>query len=154
MNVVVARRTILPPEESLEPLVGFVGQLGSERPAVLVGPDGPAVALPESVYAALRQVILAMSDGQAVTIAPHRQRLTIQEAADLLGVSSQAMARMLSDGQIPVDQAGPHRRVLLRDVLEFQEARREHRREGLDALVVESEPTGAYQATTSSVRTR
>jgi excisionase family DNA binding protein len=154
MNVAVAERTVLPPEESLDALVGLVGRIDPEHRAALVGPEGIMVALPEPVYEVLHQVILAMARGQAVTIAPHNQRLTTQEAADLLGVSRPTLVRMLDAGQIPFDQPGRHRRVLLRDVLAFQEARRAHRREGLDALVAESEAAGAYQTTTRPVRTR
>ncbi|MBN1170576.1 MAG: excisionase family DNA-binding protein [Micromonosporaceae bacterium] len=154
MNVAVAERTVLPPEESLDALVGLVGRIDAEHRAALVGPDGVTVVLPEPVYEVLHQVILAMARGQAVTIAPHHQRLTTQEAADLLGVSRPTLVRLLDDGQILFDQPGRHRRVLLRDVLAFQETRRARRREGIEALVAESEAADAYQATAHPVRTR
>ena len=57
------------------------------------GPDGITVALPEPVYEVLQQVILAMARGQAVTIAPHNQRLTTQEAADILGIDQATLRR-------------------------------------------------------------
>ena len=154
MNAAVAERTVLPPEESLDALVGLMGRIDPEHRAALVGPDGVTVPLPEPVYEVLQRVILAMARGQAVTIAPHNQRLTTQEAADLLGVSRPTLVRMLDDGKIPFDQPGRHRRVVLRDVLAFQEARRAHRRAGLDALMAESETTDADQTTAHPVRTR
>ena len=42
------------------------------------------IALPVEVAIVLRDVVLAMADGNAVTVAPHHTTLTTQEAADLL----------------------------------------------------------------------
>lgn len=95
-----------------------------------------------------------MARGQAVTIAPHSQRLTTQEAADILGVSRPTLVKMLDDGLIPYDQPGRHRRVLLRNVLAFQERRRSEREAGLDAMIEVSEEADAYRKTSTPVRTR
>jgi excisionase family DNA binding protein len=76
----------------------------------------------------LRQVVAAMraalAAGQAVTVSFHRDTLTTQEAADVLGVSRPTLVRLLEDGEIPYEQPGRHRRVQLQDVLDFQERRR------------------------------
>jgi len=50
----------------------------------VVGPDGAAVPLPAEVYEVLIQVAGAMAAGKAITVAPLEQRLTTQQAADLL----------------------------------------------------------------------
>jgi excisionase family DNA binding protein len=55
-----------------------------------------------------------------VTIAPHYQQLT-QEAADVRGVSCPTLVKLLDDGLISHTRPGRHRRVLLRDVLAYQE---------------------------------
>jgi excisionase family DNA binding protein len=154
MNIAVVERTVLPPEESLDALVRLTDRIVPSCGTALVGPDGVAVPLPGPVYEVLHQVILAMAQGQAVTVAPHNQRLTTQEAAEILGVSRPTLVRMLDDGQIPFDQPGRHRRVLLRDVLAFQETRRAHRQKGVAALVAESEAADAYRKATHPVRAR
>ncbi len=154
MATAVTERTILPPEESLDDLVELVHRITREGPAELVGPDGARMQLPTAVYQVLQLVVLAMARGQAVTIAPHNQRLTTQEAADILGVSRPTLVKMLDDGLIPYAQPGRHRRVLLRDVLAFQEQRRMTREAALDEMVGISEEADAYRKTAKPVRTR
>jgi excisionase family DNA binding protein len=145
---------VLPPDESLDDLVALVRPVhGSDR-MELVGPDGTRMLLPTPVSEVLYHVVLAMARGQAVTIAPHNQRLTTQEAADIVGVSRPTLVKLLDSGRIPFEQPGRHRRVLLRDVLNFQEQRRAAREAGLDELVAASEEVDGYRKTDRPVRTR
>ncbi|MFG2559176.1 hypothetical protein [Streptomyces sp. NPDC048496] len=46
--------------------------------------------------------------------------------------------KILDEGNIPFARPGRHRRVLLADVLDYQEQRRSQRRRGLDELTEES----------------
>jgi excisionase family DNA binding protein len=117
-----------------------------------VGPDGSRVQLPTPVYEVLCHIIHAMAQGQAVTIAPHNQRLTTQEAADIIGVSRPTLVKLLDQGQIPFEQPGRHRRLLLRDVLSFQEHRRSEREAALEELVALSEEADLYRKSGSSAR--
>src|SRR6266511_2543238 len=64
-------------------------------PAAGAAGGGERIELPAEVFEVLRQVVLAMTEGQAVTVAPHHQTLTTQEAADLLGVSRPTLVRLL-----------------------------------------------------------
>ncbi|HWI31068.1 MAG TPA: helix-turn-helix domain-containing protein [Microbacterium sp.] len=86
---------------------------------------GDQVELPEEVYLALRKVVDAMRSGLAVSVVPQTTRLTTQQAADLLNVSRPTVVKLLDDGEIPFERAGTHRRVLLADLLEYREHRRE-----------------------------
>lgn len=147
MAVAVTERTVLPPEESLDDLVDFVGRINGDAHAELVGPGGTRILLPAAVYEVLHLVVMAMARGQAVTIAPHHQQLTTQEAADILGVSRPTLVKMLDDGRIPYTQPGRHRRVLLRDLLAYQEQRRTAREKAMDELVAISEEADAYRKT-------
>ncbi len=137
-----------PPDESLDDLVAFVGRISrTENHAELVGPDGSRALLPSAVYEVLQHVVLAMARGQAVTIAPHHQQLTTQEAADILGVSRPTLVRMLDEGRIPYTQPGRHRRILLPDVLTYQERHQAAREAAMDELVTLSEEFDGYGAT-------
>ncbi|NUT17938.1 MAG: helix-turn-helix domain-containing protein [Hamadaea sp.] len=152
--IAVPDLTVLPPTEPLDELLDMLRRLGSGRSAELVGPDGARLRLPTPVYEVLREVVQAMARGQAVTIAPHNQRLTTQEAADLLGVSRPTLVKMLDEGLIPFEQPGRHRRVRLRDVLAFQENRRSAREAALDELIEASEEADGYRKSAGPTRTR
>jgi excisionase family DNA binding protein len=80
--------------------------------------------------------------------------LTTQEAADLLNISRPTLVRLLTDGEIPHSTRGRHRRVLLRDVLDYSERTRTQRRRTLDTMAVEGEDSGLYDATPSPQQTR
>jgi excisionase family DNA binding protein len=88
-----------------------------------------------------------MSQGLGVTIAPHHAMLTTQEAADFLGVSRPTLVRILESGEVPFQKPGRHRRVMLSDLLTYQEASRRHRREALQELADDARKDGLYEAT-------
>jgi excisionase family DNA binding protein len=91
-------------------------------PAVaLVGADGTATPLPDAVHQVLITVVDAMARGLAVTITAHPTQLTVQEAADLLGVHRPRLVRLLDHGTIPFEHRGRQRVVMLADVLDYQE---------------------------------
>lgn len=108
-----------------------------ERPApryFLAGSEpGEQVELPAEIYRILHHVVDALQAGLAVTIAPVSQTLTTQQAADLLGISRPTLVKYLDTGRIPHSKAGAHRRVLLSDVLAFQEERREQQHAAIAA---------------------
>ena len=94
---------------------------------------GDQVELPEEVYLALRKIVDAMQSGLAVSVVPQATRLTTQQAADLLNVSRPTIVKLLDEGEIPFEKAGTHRRVLLADLLEYRERRRERQYDMLAA---------------------
>ncbi len=122
--------------------------------ARLVGPDGSAIDLPEELHEVLRDVVAALSQGLAISIAPHNTMLTTQEAADLLAVSRPTLVKLLEEGEIPFSMRGRHRRVLLREVLEYQEHTRREREQVLDRMAAEAEEMDLYDTTAAPRNTR
>ena len=57
--------------------------------------------LPEEVYRVLVEVVEAKREGKVITLVPHTQRLTTQEAADFLGISRPTLVKLLKDGESP-----------------------------------------------------
>jgi excisionase family DNA binding protein len=98
---------------------------------------GDRVELPVGIYRVLRQVIEALRQGLAVTIAPLTQTLTTQQAADLLGVSRPTVIKLLDAKKIPFERTGTHRRILLRDLLAFREQRRAEQYAALAATSID-----------------
>jgi excisionase family DNA binding protein len=142
-------RTVLPPDDptGLTRFARGLAGMGAPSRAFLVGPDGTRIEVPDELYAVLRDVVEALAQGLAITIAPHNTMLTTQEAADLLNISRPTLVRLLTDGEISYTMRGRHRRVMLRDVLAYQERTRQERRRRLDQMVADAEEAGLYEAT-------
>ena len=85
-----------------------------------------------------------MADGQAFSLTSTHQELSVQEAADILGVSEPYMIRLLDTGKVVSHTDGPTRRILLNDVLEYKTERKRLRAESLADLVHESQRLGLY----------
>ncbi len=138
-------RPVLPPEEPLDELMALFRR--HQGPITLSPPEGPHLVLPQEVFEVLSSVVEAMAAGQAVIVAPIHQRLTTQQAADLLGISRPTFVKLLESGEIKFEQPGRHRRVLLTDVLEFRQRRSTERRSSLDHMVEIAEESGMYERT-------
>jgi excisionase family DNA binding protein len=145
MSMSLKERTVLPPADP-STLSRFARGLSVEGQAKarLIGPDGAEVEIPVEVYGLLVEVVTALSQGTAISIAPHNTMLTTQEAADMLSVSRPTLVRLLADGEIPHTLRGRHRRVLLRDVVDYSERTRSGRQSTLDEMTAEAEDMGLY----------
>ena len=146
-------RTVLPPAET-DSLIKMVAAFRDEGKAALVGPDGIHWDLPAEAYRVLREVLEAMANGLAITVMPRHTMLTTQEAADMLGISRPTLVKLLSDGEIPFEQRGRHRRLLLTDLLDYQQRARTERNRQLDAMVNEAGEHNLYRDTATPQPTR
>ncbi|MFI8977169.1 helix-turn-helix domain-containing protein [Nocardia asteroides] len=131
--------------ESLAPVLSFLaahelkGSLSAPNPSyALVGvEEHDRIELPLEVHQALKQVVMAMLAGKAVTVAPHSMTLTSQQAADLLGVSRPTVIRLIEKNELPAERIGTRHRLRLDDVLEYREARRRRQYDALAATAVD-----------------
>lgn len=113
---------------------------------------GDRVELPAEIYRALRQVVEALQQGLAVTVAPHTMTLTTQQAADLLGVSRPTVIKLLDESKIPFGRTGTHRRILLRDLLAYREHRRAEQYATLEATNVSLDDEDDLETTLQHLR--
>lgn len=130
--------------ESEEEQVRKLAQMMLRQRAALVGPDDQRHEIPDSVYRLLLSVLKIMQEGKAVSIVPQMQELTTQRAANLLGVSRQFFVRLLDDQKLPFHRIGTHRRVYLKDVLEFRKRRDQQRKESIKRIAKEEVARGTY----------
>jgi excisionase family DNA binding protein len=146
--------TVLPPTDMREllDLSKFLEE--HTEPAALLGPDGEQIPLPMEVYDVLVRVVAAMRKQRAVTIAPIEQRLTTQEAADLLGVSRPTLIKLIDEGEMTCEKlsGSRHRRLLLSDVLDYQSRRRDRQSELLSKLVRDAEADRLYDVPAQQYR--
>lgn len=97
------------------------------------------LVLPGHVLQILLDVLSEMSKGNAISLIPHHQELSTQEAANLLNVSRPFLVGLLEKGDIPFRKVGAHRRVLLRDILGYKESTDRQRVQALDDLAALSQ---------------
>ncbi len=141
-----------PELERLAAVLGYNGEL--DKHATLTGPDGTEVPVPPEVYEALRDVVTAMAQGRAISIAPRNTVLTTQEAADMLNISRPTLVRLLEEGEIPFQRHGRHRKVRLTDVVDYQDRSRKERRAVLAEMTRAAGEDGTADTITEFVHTR
>lgn len=160
MAVTLDQHTVLPPavtaNEELHELQHLLDvlKLPRERRARLISPDGIEVTLPGEVHDVLLQVVQALSQGLAINVAPQNAVLTTQQAADMLNISRPTLVKLLETHQIPFTKPGRHRRVLLADLLQYQERGRARRRAMLDEMTATAEADGSADNVDGFVQTR
>jgi len=87
-----------------------------------------------------------MSQGKDVSVMPEMQELSIQQAANLLGVSRPFFVERLNRSEIPFHKVGTHRRVYLKDVLLYRDHRDRERKVILNRMAQQSLAEGDYDA--------
>ncbi len=131
-------------QQEIEQASKLYRSLRHEGTAALIGPDGVRIDLPPSVHDVLVQIVETMQEGKAVALLPLMEELSTQAAADLLGVSRQFFVRECEAHKLPFHYTGTHRRVLLKDLLEYKKRRDQARREAIRRMARQSEELGEY----------
>ena len=112
--------------------------------AKLVGPDGRQIPLPEPVHDLLLMILKNLQCGKAITIVPEHQQLTTQRAANILGVSRPFLVGLVEKGEIPFHMVGSHRRIYLRDLLDYKRRRDSARHEAINNIARAEMEAGTY----------
>jgi len=133
---------------AIERLSQLVEQGGLEH-ARLLSSDGQTLDIPVPVGKALRQLILLLARGEAITVAPVRRQeedaeLSTIEAAALLRVSRPHLIKLLEAGAIPYTMVGTHRRVRRQDVRAYDQRRHEQNMKILDDMAALAQELGIY----------
>ena len=75
---------------------------------------------------------------------PAHQQLTTQRAANILGVSDSFVVSLVKDGEIPFHMVGSHRRIYLRDLLDYKRRRDAARHEAINNMARSEMEAGTY----------
>lgn len=103
------------------------------------GQEGETLHIPAAALHLLRDVLVEIAEGNAVTLLPIHAELTTQEAANLLNVSRPYLISLLEAGEVPYHKTGTHRRVRARDVLAYKERTDALRRQALQDLAEQAQ---------------
>ncbi len=135
-----------PPEQQndVKTLVHLLEREKAGSPLQLVTADGESAFIPESVLWILAQVAQVMASGDAVSIVPVSQELTVQQAADLLNVPLPYLVRLLEEGHVPFRRTETGRGIRVADVITYKRQRDQERSDLLDELADLSQQYGGY----------
>lgn len=95
--------------------------------------------VPKKALSLLFEIMNDMANGKSITLLPSDAEVTTQQAADLLGVSRPHLVNLLEKGEIPFKKVGTHRRIALKDILEYKQGLKKKRAKELHFLAKQAQ---------------
>ncbi len=80
-----------------------------------------------------------MAEGKSIALLPSDAAISTQQAAELLNVSRPHLVKLLESGKIPFRKAGSHRRIVVADLLAYQENLQRIRKQQLDFMAKQAQ---------------
>jgi excisionase family DNA binding protein len=141
--VAVVAITAMPSTISREPAGSANNDMAQLRDALSGGSRATRsgihrIALTDGAYLLLVKIVEDLAGGA------HAAAMTTKQASDFLGVSRQFLVRLLDSGQIPFHRAGTYRRVYLRDLVSFRDARDKRRHTAIRQMARDAVAEGLY----------
>ncbi len=118
--------------------------LAAEGTASLIGRDGAKIELTPKIRNFLVRVVQELHEGKGLALVPLMQELTTKAAADMLGVSRPFVVTECEAQRLPFHYVGTHRRILLKDVLAYNEQRQLMRQQSIIRMARHSEQPSDY----------
>jgi excisionase family DNA binding protein len=126
---------------SLQKLVGISKKLNrsSTGEIEIKVETGEYITVPKKALVFLFAVLENMAQGKSITLISSESEITTQQAADILGVSRPHLVKLLESGEIHFKKAGSHRRILLKDLIDFKHKQARLREEQLEFLAKQAQ---------------
>jgi len=118
--------------------------------AKMVGPDGKSQSLPDSVHSFLCRLLADLGAKKTITIFDNDSQFSTIEASRLLGISRGHLCDLLDRHEIPFFMVGTHRRMYLRDVLQYKARRDANRRKVISDLALAENTDDIYEGVISA----
>lgn len=111
----------------------------------LVDVNGKEIHISNHVFEVLLQILPALEQGRTtVTISPNSAEMTTQQAADILNVSRPHLIKLLDNNEIPYTRTGSHRRIQVKDVMDYKEKKDTRCRKSLQEMTEIMEENGLF----------
>jgi excisionase family DNA binding protein len=120
--------------QELEQVQRLANTLDDSAAAELISPNGERLAIPPSIFMALRQVADALAAGGEVSVSLGDPLMTSRQAALALDVSRSHLLKLLDAGDLAFERVGTHRRVRGSEIARYRDERRVPRKAAADAL--------------------
>jgi excisionase family DNA binding protein len=113
---------------------------------VLLLPNGQKQTIPGPLAGVLAIAAQAMMSGYAVSVTIHSGYLTTKQAADMLACSRQHVVKLIDEGKLRAEKVpgGTHRRIRLKDLLEFMKVEDISRDQVMDEMAAITDEMGGY----------
>ncbi|RUT09536.1 hypothetical protein DSM106972_000300 [Dulcicalothrix desertica PCC 7102] len=111
----------------------------------LVRADGTELPISDNVFQVLQQILPALEQGRTtITITPNNREMTTQEAADILNVSRPHLIKLLENNEIPYTKTGSHRRIKVKDLMDYKEKKDSQCRQSLSEMTEIMQENGLF----------
>ncbi len=97
------------------------------------------IVIPIQAFLLLKSILSNMAKGKSIALFLSDSEISTQQAADILNVSRPHVVKLLNNGAIPHKKVGTHRRIKLKDLLNYEEKLRKLTRKNLDVLAKEAQ---------------
>lgn len=137
---------VQPPKnkEELNEITELVKKISNMDKFIMTKADGEEIELPQVVSQVLYEIINILSQGGSMTIIPMDKELTTQQAADILNVSRPYFVKLLENDIIPYHKTGTHRKILMKDLIEYKNQISKKRKTKLSEMINLSQELGLY----------
>ena len=87
----------------------------------------------------LFEILDNMAMGKSITLIPSEAEVSTQQAADMLNVSRPHLVKLLEKGEIPFKKVGSHRRIQLKDLINYDKKIKQTRSDELDFIAEQAQ---------------
>lgn len=101
--------------------------------------EAQSFILPITAVRLLTDMMTHLAEGRRVSVMPEDAELTTKQAADMLNVSRPYLVGLLQAGKLAHHMAGTHRRILVRDLLDYRRRQMESSGAAMDELAAQAQ---------------
>jgi excisionase family DNA binding protein len=145
MEAIIERPTRQDQEVALKSLVKYeetakkIAREASDVVSIKLQEGGRFITIPKKAVELLFRILSGMAEGKAISLMPADAEVSTQQAADLLNVSRPHVVKLLESGHIPFRKVGSHRRILLEDLMKYDQEAKEQRDKSLAFLAQQAQ---------------
>lgn len=101
--------------------------------------NGKFFTIPKKALNLLIDILDEMANGKSIKVIADDTIISTQQAAEMLHVSRPHIVKLLDRGEIPFKKTGSHRRLELKNIIEYKEKLTKNRQEKLDFLAKQAQ---------------
>jgi len=128
--------------KSISDLTRTAAAISKRKPDVVkikIQESGEFVTVPRKALDLLFNILSNMAEGKSISLVPSDSEVSTQQAADMLNASRPHIVKLLEQGLIPYKKIGSHRRILLEDLMAYDEKLKDQRNNSLKLLAKQAQ---------------